>query len=462
MNSPLFEITHRVAVCFALALGATAPARGQDPPPQAPAPPLRPEQVLYKQISVDFENMPLREVVRALAEQQRVNIVFEATAIEEAGVATDSPVSQSLDDVRMVTVLKLILDPFDLAYTVEDNVIVISTTDNIAGREQSIEQRIWERLRTISQVNFRETPLSDVAESLDEREGVRFRLDTAALIEAGVAADTPITFTVSGIPLGAALRLMLRPLDLTYVLHDDVVLITTVDEAQGLVEARVYDVTDLLVVDPVSRRPDYDSLIQMISSVIAPDTWPEGNRGAISVLPPGSLVVLQTESAHDALEQLLRNLRALQERRDLVRDASNCFATIISPIPMADSDGLTARTYPLGAVNDEFIEVIRQTIAPDTWVENGGKGTIRRIGGLRFADGAALDGALVVRQTPAVHQQLQKFLDELQGIAQSTRPQRSDGGGGGFGGGHQGKGLFRIPDARGRQTIWRSTTNSNQ
>ncbi|MGH7193470.1 MAG: hypothetical protein ACREJM_08045, partial [Candidatus Saccharimonadales bacterium] len=56
----------------------------------------------------------------------------------------------------------------------------------------------------------------------------------------------PITLDVKGVTLGSALRLMLRELDLKYVIHNEALLITTAQQAATMVEPRVYMVGDLV------------------------------------------------------------------------------------------------------------------------------------------------------------------------------------------------------------------------
>jgi hypothetical protein len=108
------------------------------------------------------------------------------------------------------------------------------------------EQKIDEALAQPTQLEFLETPLSDVVGFLADHHDVRLQIDRSALDAVGIGSDTPITLHLKGVPLSSALALMLRDLDLTYVVRDDVLLITTTDVAEEMVELRVYDVSTLL------------------------------------------------------------------------------------------------------------------------------------------------------------------------------------------------------------------------
>ncbi|MCE5341573.1 MAG: hypothetical protein LLF92_10700 [Planctomycetaceae bacterium] len=53
---------------------------------------------------------------------------------------------------------------------------------------------------------------------------------------------------------------------------------------------------------------------------------------------------------------------------------------------------------------DDIVTIIQETIAPESWLINGGEGTITR---------TANDYRLIVSQTPQIHLQIQKLLDDL-------------------------------------------------
>ena len=75
------------------------------------------------------------------------------------------------------------------------------------------------------------------------------QLDFKPLADAGIKADAPVTFASSQVSAKATIALMLRELGLTSVIRDEVLLITTPEEADNLEETRVYEVSD-----PVSVR----------------------------------------------------------------------------------------------------------------------------------------------------------------------------------------------------------------
>ena len=112
------------------------------------------------------------------------------------------------------------------------------------------EEQIFEALNDSTTLEFIETPLQDVVDYLKDLHGIEIQIDHRALEDIGIGSDTPITRNLKGITLRSALRLMLKEMDLTYVVRDEVLLITTPEEAESELTTKVYPVADLVL--PIS------------------------------------------------------------------------------------------------------------------------------------------------------------------------------------------------------------------
>ena len=95
------------------------------------------------------------------------------------------------------------------------------------SRRGPAEKKINDALKSPTQLEFIETPLQDVIDYLKDYHGIEIQLDKKSLDEMSIGTDTPVTKNLKGISLRSALRLMLRELGLTYVIQDEVLLITT-------------------------------------------------------------------------------------------------------------------------------------------------------------------------------------------------------------------------------------------
>ena len=113
----------------------------------------------------------------------------------------------------------------------------------------SNEEKIIEQLDRPTELEFFEQPLIDVIDYLKELHEIEIQLDTRALEEVGVDSQTPITKNLTGISLRSAFNLMLKDYDLKYVIDDEVLLITTRDEAETpeRLATKVYPVADLVI-----------------------------------------------------------------------------------------------------------------------------------------------------------------------------------------------------------------------
>ncbi|MHC4401725.1 MAG: tetratricopeptide repeat protein, partial [Planctomycetota bacterium] len=179
------------------------------------------------------------------------------------------------------------------------------------------ELRIRQALDSPTAFEFIDTPLDDAMRYLRRFHQIEIKIDGRALDDVGIPSDTPITQSLRGVSLRSGLRLLLRPLDLTYAIQDEVLLITTPEEAEMQLKTVVYPVSDLVIaVDKSGERwADYDTLIETISSTVQPDTWDDvGGPGSIAPMQYGDtdvIVLSQTDEVHEEIAELLERLRGL-------------------------------------------------------------------------------------------------------------------------------------------------------
>ena len=118
------------------------------------------------------------------------------------------------------------------------------------SRRSPAEKKIEEALKQPTQIEFVETPLKDVVDYLKDLHHIEIQLDTAALREVDVDENTPISKNLKGISLRSALKLLLDDLQLTFVVHNEVLLITSAAKAaqsDEFMTTKAYPVTDIVV-----------------------------------------------------------------------------------------------------------------------------------------------------------------------------------------------------------------------
>jgi hypothetical protein len=91
--------------------------------------------------------------------------------------------------------------------------------------------RLVKALDDLTEIELVETPLADVIDFLRDAHNVPIMIDIEALDAVGLSPDFPVTFQARGITLDTALRRMLEELDLTYVIRDEKIVVTTPEEA---------------------------------------------------------------------------------------------------------------------------------------------------------------------------------------------------------------------------------------
>jgi hypothetical protein len=107
-----------------------------------PADEDRINQVLARRGSLDVVDMPLKDVVQLLRDRFQENIVISAKKLEEAAVGLDTPMTARLEHLPLESILHIILREIELGFTVRDNVILISTPDELYSPDMQ-ETRVY-------------------------------------------------------------------------------------------------------------------------------------------------------------------------------------------------------------------------------------------------------------------------------------------------------------------------------
>jgi RNA polymerase sigma factor (sigma-70 family) len=296
-------------------------------------------KALEQPSEAEFLDTPLPGALAQLSSIHSIEIEVDADSLKAAGVPPDAPVTLSVKAVPLKTTLENMLGQHQLTYKITPRGLLVTAAKQAAELRLGIsvdsliaidvkergtaERRIITALKEQARLEFIETPLQEIVDFLKDFHGIEIQLDLKALGDVGLMCDTPITKNLKGLQLKSALGLLLRDLDLTFVVTDEVLLITTPEVAESMLETHVYTLEQLPGFDP-------NELAEVIRSTIRPDTWRDAvafdeaesaaagsakpaRRTAIQSLP-GCLVVTQTQRAHEEIEELLRQLAKLPAR----------------------------------------------------------------------------------------------------------------------------------------------------
>jgi ribosomal protein L20 len=188
-----------------------------------------------------------------------------------------------------------------------------------AAETPTAEQKIEQELEKPTQLEFIETPLQDVLDHLKSHHKIEIQVDRKALSDVGLDPSTlPITKNLKGLSLRSALELTLHDLDLTYLVQDEVLMITTPEEAETRLTTKFYPVADLIgSQDKSAEKGHRDELVHALTTTVEPTSWRSvgGPRSVASTSFHGAptLAVSQTYQVHRRIAAFL------EEQRRVVR-----------------------------------------------------------------------------------------------------------------------------------------------
>jgi type II secretory pathway component GspD/PulD (secretin) len=250
---------------------------------------------------------------------------------------------------------------------------------NLARKNNSVQEmskyntkeaQIERKLSLPITLNFQDVPLYRVLQDLQAMSGVNIVPDTAALAAENISLEQQLSFNVDNISMRSALNLLLKKVNLTYVIKNEVLEITTERQATGKRRMVTYSVADLVV--PVEDHPT-----SPISS------FEEALKRHISSTGGGV--------RYSAPVPFTPN-NAIQNGTPVSQQASQ-----------GGKDWQTSKSRG-NTIEHLVIDLITNTVAPNTWEQAGGEGRIQYF---------PLGHALVVSQVQEVQEEVQALLNAL-------------------------------------------------
>lgn len=237
------------------------------------------EKSLSRQVSLHFDQEPLQNVIEQLSTQSNINIRLDPQGLEEQQVKTDTPITINVDGIQMRSALNLILEPLQLGYAIKDEVLKITSVERQKG---DMERRVY--------------PVADLVIPIPNF------VNSAPM--GGYSSSDPFQTSNGG---GAQYNIAAnRPSGQAFA---------QVQDGQGGMGGM--STRDRLNMDPMRQTatPDFDSLVDLIVATVEPTSWDEvGGQATVKPFETTlSLVIRQTQQAHDEIQDLLAQLRRLQD-----------------------------------------------------------------------------------------------------------------------------------------------------
>ena len=259
------------------------------------------------------------------------------------------------------------------------------------SRATPAELQIQKRMSVKVKASHRDQPLSAVLDALAKQADVPIHLDMVGLEQEAVRSDTPVTISLDQpISLKSALKLLLEPLHLDYVIKDEVLKVTSPRLVKGEVYSVSYPVADLVI--PI---PNFSSDGLGITGALRDGYSRLSPRNGASVQygpPPVGINGVSRASGDGTVDPA--SLAQFQA-------GGNGPAMGSSPsIPFGPATGGGGSQADF----QSLIDLIQNTVSPQSWNTVGGQGAIQPF---------ATNLSIVVSQTQEVHEEIADLLEQL-------------------------------------------------
>ncbi|HZV04506.1 MAG TPA: hypothetical protein VE999_05400 [Gemmataceae bacterium] len=333
------------------------------------------EMVALRVKELDPDN-PMATAAITMAKMQRNHSQYESDKERKEGVFLEA-----MHDVDNIGEKDAISN--DITFTKDEKRRqAIQNRKSLEGlplqRKSAEELNIERRLMEPTSLSYVNESLGRVIDDIRGEKGINIFVETPALAEKGIELDRPVSIKVDNISLKSALKLLLSQVHLTYIISDDVLKITTEDQARGKLEPKVYQVADLVIAvenfGQVGVTPDANlGMVNVNQAMMAnsPMTGMTGMQGGQQVGAPANGSMANTNGS---------------------------FATDLS------NSGVQVTKHRPQTHEDMLIKLITSSISPRSWAEQGGPGTI---------EFHPLTLSLTINQTPDIQDQVQDLLNAL-------------------------------------------------
>ncbi len=254
------------------------------------------QKAMKNKVDVKFTDRPLSEVLDVLSELSSVPIVLDPVGLAAEGVTSESPVTIRLNgQISLRSALNLILEPLRLSFVIQNEVLRVTS-------EQTRDSNTYTQVYNVADLVI---PIPNFVPGYGT----------------GLSGAIRYAHDALGYGNGSA---TLGATPFTVAANDNQAAMNNTSVLAQLGAAGLASSMSSKSPQPMGQGPgglggaalaDFDTLIDLITSTIAPDSWTDvGGSGAIEPFPTNlSLVISQTQEVHEQIADLLDQLRRLQD-----------------------------------------------------------------------------------------------------------------------------------------------------
>jgi hypothetical protein len=178
------------------------------------------------------------------------------------------------------------------------------------------EKAIIKALDTPITVSFKDSRFQDVIDYLSTLINQPILLDNAALEEAKITYETPITVKVKGVTVRTLLRKILGDFGLAYMIKEQTIQVTSSLKARETMITRSYNIGDIVDtggldsirfgnpgIQAAQIVQNVNAIIDLIQTSVDPESWKKNGGNGTIVFHPGtmSLVIRNSAEVHSML-----------------------------------------------------------------------------------------------------------------------------------------------------------------
>ncbi len=259
------------------------------------------EQEIYEalkttEVEVSFEAVPLSQVMDTLGRMAGVNVYLDPQGLTAEGVTSDEEVTINLPQpISLRSALMLVLEPLRLSYVIQYDVLRITS-------EQTRDTDTYSHVYNVADLVI---PIPNFLPG--------YNVGLPGAISEAINATGQVrpyeTMRRQGLTLASS--------ENGAALANESILATM--DSSGMLPSVAPRARQQMGFTPGglggASQADFDTLIDLITSTIAPQSWDTvGGPGSIEGFPTNlSLVVSQTQDVHEQIADLLDQLRRLQD-----------------------------------------------------------------------------------------------------------------------------------------------------
>lgn len=329
---------------------------------------------LAKTIPLDFAEAPLDEVVEYLREATGTEIILDEYWLNDIGIAADTPVTARQKRASLVQALDLVLEPLELTWDVRHEVIFVTSKEASEKNPLLVVYRVSSNSPVENLIEAITTKVAP--NSWDEVGGLGSIVDYRGVL---VVSQTRQIHA----QLAEAFKKYVRP--------EPRGALASVSRELG--QKVILDFQDMKLEDVRDHlQKKYEVTIELDEEAL--------DEVGILMSTPVTFTVTGV-SLHSALELMLMRIDpsltwTVNERRLIITTREAAEQRLISKVYKVPDLA--------GGELDYLIEVVSRTIAPDSWSEVGGSGSI--------GNGPAA-GTLAVAQTLQIHLEIDRLFRNL-------------------------------------------------